>query len=157
MIIFVAGESIVVTTQINKMAVCRFVVFLSLVMVVVVPFATGKIRGIGCTPKNCKWANWERWMECDQPCGSAGIQLRHRSPNVTESCVGTACEGSAEETRPCNRVCFNGGILSGGSCQCREPYHGACCETHNIFKRDSDNLNSGVGKPDGERYYSFIF
>ena len=86
--IFVAGESIIITTQINKMAVCRVVVFLFLVMVVVVPFAAGKIRGVGCTPKNCKWAHWERWMECDQLCG--GIQLRHRSPNVTESCGGTA-------------------------------------------------------------------
>ena len=139
MFIFVSGVSTTATPRINKMVDSRVVVCLSLILLVgFVPSAAGKPRGTGCPPKNCKWANWERWTECDKACGSKGVQVRHRFQNVTQSCGGTACDGSAEESRLCNRMCYNGGKLSGGSCRCKKPYFGECCEKHIILKRDTN-------------------
>ena len=86
----------------------------------------------GCNATDCKWNDWEQWNKCDKTCGSTGTQLRQRSKNVTELYGGMACDGEPEETRPCNRVCYNSGTVYGGACHCTRHYYGSCCENLNL-------------------------
>ncbi|XP_071950437.1 spondin-1-like [Antedon mediterranea] len=81
----------------------------------------------GCS--ECQYSNWSNWSECTQECGASGIQFRVR--NVLEVCG--QCSKPTTEEQSCNRVCYNGGILTTKGCDClKTTYSGQCCDCKNI-------------------------
>ena len=81
-----------------------------------------------CSVRPCAWSGWGRWGECDRSCGGSGMQSRHRSKEPPASCGGEDCKGDSEQKKSCNRMCKNGGMLNGETCDCPSQYYGQCCQ-----------------------------
>ena len=81
-----------------------------------------------CSPTNCRWGSWRKNTSCNTRCGATGRDLWSRSVAVRASCGGAACTGGNLERRPCNRICYNGGIPMYGYCKCASRYRGTCCD-----------------------------
>ncbi|XP_033114379.1 SCO-spondin-like [Anneissia japonica] len=82
-----------------------------------------------CGAVDCKMTKWSSWSSCLPVCGNSRHQSRTRFVERPSYCGGQCVENNTS-TRPCESVCFNGGIpTTAGSCQCPTPYTGACCET----------------------------
>ncbi|XP_048259497.1 uncharacterized protein LOC124148456 isoform X1 [Haliotis rufescens] len=87
-----------------------------------------------CHP-NCAWLTPGDWSECSRTCGG-GSQSRtlHLCCNHDESfdnCLQRCHSGSyasgPDDTRACNKICYNGGTY-GDRCRCREGWTGTCCQ-----------------------------
>ena len=92
------------------------------------PWKRNPWRRSGCNAVNCEWNNWEKWGECDRHCGPYGVERRVRTVRRSASCGGHGCDGDPMETRVCNRICYNGGSMRGGMCDCTVQYGGTCCQ-----------------------------
>ena len=91
-------------------------------------YFSGSCCEAGCYPRHCTWKTWLDWSECTEICGATGEQTRRRERQQTALCRGTECVGPPEQTRPCNRLCQNGGTLTSSSCSCPDYTNGVCCE-----------------------------
>lgn len=86
-----------------------------------------------CHPKNCEVSKWCQWSGCSRTCGGHGRQMRTRHVTRNQKCGGR-CNYSLHETKPCDRVCFNGGIWTSNGCYCQSGYSGECCQlTYNTL------------------------
>lgn len=83
-----------------------------------------------CYAKNCAVSEWSRWGDCSQRCGAHGREIRTRHVTRHQTCGGR-CHYTLRETRPCNRICYNGGVWKGNRCCCKSGYTGECCELKN--------------------------
>ena len=108
--------------------------FLVLSYVTMLHQVEGCLWGSGCHKRDCSLSSWSKWSSCSQPCGSEGIQIRFRRVTRSAKCGGSCW--SLTQTRPCNRVCPNGGTPDHLRCNCKTGYSGRCCTG-------------------GKRYYSF--
>ncbi|CAK8671668.1 unnamed protein product [Clavelina lepadiformis] len=73
-------------------------------------------------------SSWFPWTNCSAQCGPDGISTRTREILQTSKCGGTSCPTDLIQNRPCNRECYNDGILMFSQCSCNEGWSGRCCE-----------------------------
>jgi len=91
--------------------------------------------------QDCVPGDWSDWSNCDKTCGAIGTRERTRKIQVLPSSDGRPCSDfQFEEIDPCNRVCFNGGVVSTNECVCQRGWAGACCD-YDI--NECDNANGG--------------
>nr|XP_039248800.1 fibrillin-3-like [Styela clava] len=84
-----------------------------------------------CCPVNCALSEWTKWSDCTYTCGSNGLQSRSKQIIQQASCGGLECniQESLIQARQCNRVCFNGGLMSVlDGCACIDSWTGDCCQ-----------------------------
>ena len=88
----------------------------------------------GTLPVDCELSSWSEWnnscsLTADQ-CAFSRNQTSTRYKSRTEGCGGTCQDVEYVKSRQCE--CLNGGNPSpNGTCQCKEEYHGACCDFFN--------------------------
>ncbi|XP_076807911.1 uncharacterized protein LOC143451332 [Clavelina lepadiformis] len=80
-----------------------------------------------CCPVDCKMSAWTSWNSCSATCGGDGLSNRTRKAAINASCGGASCPTVTAESRPCNRVCYNGGVLMSSVCSCTKGWSGTCC------------------------------
>ncbi|XP_077968014.1 uncharacterized protein LOC120327058 isoform X2 [Styela clava] len=81
-----------------------------------------------CCAVDCVLSPWTDWSECSTTCGARGIQTRHRNITQQMECGGKECDLNMDENHECNRICFNGGKLATGECECVVGWTGECCQ-----------------------------
>ncbi|CAK8671672.1 unnamed protein product [Clavelina lepadiformis] len=81
-----------------------------------------------CCPVDCELSSWSPWTNCSAQCGPDGISTRTREILQTSKCGGASCPTDLIQNRPCNRECYNGGILISNQCSCSSGWLGKCCK-----------------------------
>ena len=76
---------------------------------------------------DCEVSEWNEWSVCSTACGLSGEQQRTRTKTKQEK-DNRVCSYPLEETRPCNRFCYNGGSPTSIGCTCQKGGSGQCCE-----------------------------
>jgi len=76
---------------------------------------------------DCEVSEWNEWSVCSTACGLSGEQQRTRTKTKQEK-DNRVCSYPLEETRPCNRFCYNGGSPTSTGCTCQKGGSGQCCE-----------------------------
>lgn len=82
----------------------------------------------GCCPIDCASSSWSTWTPCSSTCGFGGQQSRVRNITRSSSCGGIQCSDGRMQTRSCNEVCMNDGVMMNNTCQCPSTWTGSCCQ-----------------------------